>query len=68
MGYLLHRTEYDGYLEPLLKMLSDGADAQNVARYLASVQTEQMDLPATPEEQREVANRIIDWYVIRGHG
>jgi hypothetical protein len=56
------QDEYDGYLAPLIEMLSGGADARDVARYLAKVQTEQMGLPATSEELHEAAHRIVGWY------
>jgi hypothetical protein len=62
------QSEYDGYLGPLMEMLSKGADAQKVARYLANIQTEDMDLPATPEELRGAADRIVGWYASQGQG
>jgi hypothetical protein len=49
-------------------MLSKGADAQKVARYRANIQTEDMGLPATPEELRGVADRIVGWYSSQGQG
>lgn len=56
------RDEYDGYLGPLIEMLFDGAHSQDVARYLANVQTERMGLPASPGELRGVADRTVGWY------
>jgi hypothetical protein len=49
-------------------MLSKGADAQEVARYLANIQTKQMGLPATPKELRGAADRIVSWYASQGQG
>ena len=56
------RDEYDGYLGPLVNRLHDGANAQTVAEYLASVQTERMGLPATADQLNDVASRVVAWY------
>ena len=56
------RDEYDGYLGPLVNRLHDGADAQTVAEYLASVQTERMGLPVTADQLHDVASRVVAWY------
>jgi hypothetical protein len=56
------RHEYDGYLGPLVTRLHDGADTEEVAEYLAGVQTERMGLPATADQLHDVANRVVAWY------
>jgi hypothetical protein len=56
------RDEYDEYLGPLAAELDDGAGADAVARYLAGVQSERMGLPATPDQLRDVAGRVVDWH------
>ena len=56
------RDEYDGYLAPLVNRLHDGADAQAVAEYLASLQTERMGLPVAAGQLHDVANRVVAWY------
>jgi hypothetical protein len=56
------RDEYDGYLGAVANRLRDGANAREVAEYLADVQSDRMGLPATPEQLDRVAERIVRWY------
>lgn len=54
--------EYDSYMPGLAKMLRDGADTEAVAVHLAEIENKWMELPATPEQTREAANQITEWY------
>lgn len=54
--------EYDSYLDDLLRRLSEGADVDAVASYLAAVETGQMELPALPTERRDIGERVVAWY------
>jgi cytochrome P450 len=54
--------EYDSYMLPLVRKLRSGADAGEVAGYLAAVQSASMGLPATPDALRAVADRLVTWY------
>jgi hypothetical protein len=54
--------EYDSYVNPLLRRLDDGADADSVAEYLAEIESRRMGLPALPEDRFDVAERIVIWY------
>jgi hypothetical protein len=55
-------NEYDSYMLPLVRKLRSGADAGEVAAYLAGVQTATMGLSATPEAVSGVAHRVVTWY------
>jgi hypothetical protein len=42
--------------------LREGADARGVCEYLSEIQTERMELPATPDQLTDVGERVAGWY------
>jgi len=54
--------EYDSYAGPLARRLREGANARDVAEYLAEVETERMGLPNTADQLDEVGVRVLAWY------
>ena len=60
--------EYDTYLGPLAERLREGADARAVCEYLADVQTQRMELPATPDQLADVGERVVGWYSVEMRG
>jgi|ERR1039458_2453128 hypothetical protein len=60
--------EYDSYLGGLAEKLREGAGARGVCEYLSEIQTERMELPATPDELTDVGERVADWYAVEMQG
>ena len=60
--------EYDSYLGPLAKKLREGADARGVSEYLSKIQTERMEIPATPDQLTDVGERVVGWYGVETRG
>jgi hypothetical protein len=60
--------EYDSYLGPLAKKLHEGTDARGVCEYLSEVQTERMEIPATPDRLSDVGERVVGWYDVEMRG
>jgi hypothetical protein len=56
--------EYDSYLGPLAEKLRKGADARGVSEYLSEIQTERMEIPATPDQLTDVGERVAGWYAV----
>lgn len=57
------RDEYDAYVPTLVKMLFDGATADQVADYLGRIESESMGLSMTSTaKRREVASRLLEHY------
>jgi hypothetical protein len=52
------RDEYASYLPQVFALVRDGADHEKVARFLLSVETQQMGLPGAADGAREAA-RIL---------
>lgn len=52
--------EYDSYVEPLAKLIADGADAEKIAQYLLRVETEMMGLSGNEARARVVAARLME--------
>lgn len=53
--------EYDSYLGPLAKKLREGADARGVSEYLSEIQSQRMEIPATPDQLTDVGERVAGW-------
>lgn len=60
--------EYDTYLGRLAAKLREGANARAVCAYLAEIQTQQMELPATPDQLADIGERVIGWYSVETGG
>jgi hypothetical protein len=56
--------EYDSYLGPPAKKLREGAYARGVSEYLSEIQTERMEIPATPDQLADVGERVANWYSV----
>lgn len=54
--------EYNLYIPSLALLLDQGANAGAVADRLAGIQTREMELPASAEDVRDVADRVVSWY------
>jgi len=44
------------------------ADAQAVSAYLADVQKQRMELPATPDQLADVGEQVAGWYAVEMRG
>lgn len=51
--------EYDGYIGSVHRLLASNADAQQIAKLLATIQTENMGLPQEAESLLGVAERLL---------
>ncbi len=60
--------EYDEYLGPLANKLRQGTDARGVCEYLSDIQTERMEIPATPDQLTDVGERVVGWYSVEMQG
>lgn len=59
--------EYDSYLGPIASQLRQGAEVDDVTRYLHFVRTQLMGLPAADHHDARVAEEIVDWYAQAGN-
>lgn len=53
---------------PLAKKLREGADAHGVSEYLSEIQSERMEIPATPDQLTDVGERVAGWYAVEMEG
>jgi hypothetical protein len=56
------RDEYDSYLDPIGGQLRQGAEGDDLARYLSFVETKLMGFATSPEKLRPAAQAVVDWY------
>ena len=54
--------EYDDYLEPIANLLASGASAHQLAEYLSETRVATMGLPASPEADARMAERLLTWH------
>jgi hypothetical protein len=65
MDYGLEPAEYDSYAGGIYSLLSGGSDVDRLAAHLMKIRTETMELPADSERDREIAQRIFEWWKAR---
>jgi hypothetical protein len=59
------RDEYDSYVPTVVKMLFEDADAEAIARYLRSVESESMGLSLAglgEKKRRQTAETLVEHY------
>jgi hypothetical protein len=59
------RDEYDSYVPTVVKMLFEGADAEAIAKYLHSVESESMGLTTfgmRSKKTEDAAKRLIEHF------
>jgi hypothetical protein len=57
---LAPNDEYDAYAPPIVTLISEGATPLRVAQHLTELQTSQLGVGATPEENMKVATAIVE--------
>jgi hypothetical protein len=57
------RDEYESYAPQIASLLRKGATPEAVAAALGEIRTETIGLPPNPVRDREVAEKLRDWYV-----
>jgi len=56
------QDEYDSYLGPLVGLLRDGAEEEQVTSYLAEIRTERMGMAPRTSDDRRAARAVMDWW------
>jgi hypothetical protein len=60
-GFPWSYDEYDSYAGPIVELLKNGADANEVARYLRDLAIGHMGVSGGPSVDA-IAQQIVDWY------
>ncbi len=55
------RDEYDSYAKTVFKYLQEDQNAKKIADYLGKVRTTTIGLPASPSEDRKIADLLVAW-------
>jgi len=58
-------AEYDSYADGVYTLLSEGGDVASLISHLMKLRTETMELPADLDRDREIAQRIVEWWKAR---
>jgi hypothetical protein len=64
IGFAVPEDEYDSYMPGVLKLLLQGADAQEISNRLYTLETVSMGMPGDRERSMRVAGRLLS--LIRG--
>jgi hypothetical protein len=56
------RDEYETYAPQIASLLRKGGSPDDVAAALGKIRTETIGLPPNPARDREVAEKLRDWY------
>ena len=57
--------EYDRYAPEILRMLQRGASVGEIQLHLGQTRTGLMELDPDPSRDREIAARLIEWWLSR---
>jgi hypothetical protein len=55
------RDEYESYVPSVFSLLHRGADAKTIAEHLTKMATESMGLRAACDQDRKVAEILLEW-------
>lgn len=57
--------EYDSYAPSVLGLLVHGGSEDALCHHLDSIAVLQMGFPSRPEYHREIAKKIVTWWLVR---